>query len=81
MTRPANEWAYLRRIADALELKIHLASVEARDRWQALKPRLAEIETSLARTGGHATEIVQQEIASIGKALRKLRDELVQAAK
>jgi hypothetical protein len=81
MTKPANECTELRRIADELELKIHLASMEARDRWQTLKPRLAEVEKSLARTGERATKVVQDEAASVGNALRKLRDELVQAAK
>jgi hypothetical protein len=65
----------------ALGLKIHLASVDARDRWQALKPRLAEVEKKLARTGERATKVVQDEVAAIGKALNKLRDDLAQAAR
>lgn len=81
MTKPTDECAELRRIADELELKIHLASMDARDRWQALKPRLAEVEKRLARTGERATKVVQDEVAAIGKALHKLRDDLAQAAR
>jgi hypothetical protein len=81
MTKPAHECTELRRIADELELKIHLASMDARDRWQTLKPRLAEVEKKLARAGERATNVVQDEVAAIGKALHKLRDDLVQAAK
>lgn len=84
MTKPTNatnECTELRRLADELELKIHLASMDARDRWQALKPRLAEVERQLARTGERATRVVQDEVAAIGKALHKLRDDLAQAAR
>lgn len=81
MTKPTDECTELRRIADELELKIHLASMDARDRWQALKPRLAEVEKTLARTGERATKVVQDEVAAIGKALHKLRDDLAQAAR
>lgn len=79
--KPTNECTELRRIADELELKIHLASMDARDRWQTLRPRLVEVEKQLARTGERATKVVQDEVAAIGKALHKLRDDLAQAAK
>ena len=81
MTKPANECTELRRIADELELKIHLASMDARERWQTLKPRLAEVEKNLARVGERATKVVQDEVTAIGKALNKLRDDLGHAAK
>jgi hypothetical protein len=81
MTKPTSECTELRRIADELELKLHLASMDVRDRWQALKPRLAEVERTLARTGERATKVAQDEVAAIGKALRKLRDDLTQAAR
>ncbi len=55
--------------------------MDARDRWQALKPRLAEVEKKLVRTGEHATKVVQDEVAAIGKALHKPRDDLAQAAR
>ncbi len=81
MTKQTDQCAELRRAADELELKIHLASMDARDRWQALKPRLAEVEKELARTGERAAKVVQDEVAAIGKALHKLRNDLAQAAK
>jgi len=34
----------LRRITDELELEIHLAGLDARDRWRALEPQLYELE-------------------------------------
>ncbi len=81
MTKAPFECTELRRLADEFELKIHLASMDARDRWQTLKPRLAEVEKKLAQTGERATKVVQDEVAAIGKVLHKLRDDLIQAAK
>jgi ElaB/YqjD/DUF883 family membrane-anchored ribosome-binding protein len=70
------DWEDLRRIADELELKLHLAGMEARDRWQALRPRLAALEQKLADSSERASKIVAEELSSLGKALRKLRDDL-----
>lgn len=81
MTTPTNPCTELRRIADELELKIHLAGMDVRDRWQTLKPRLAEVEKKVARTGERATKALQDEVTAIGKALLKLREDLAQAAK
>ena len=41
----------LRQIADEIELKIHLGTMEARDAWRALKPRLVELERQFDATG------------------------------
>jgi len=72
MTEQLSTWTELRRIADELELKIHLAGMDARDRWQALQPRLAEVERALERAGERADEVVSQKLAKLGVALRKL---------
>lgn len=66
----------LRQIADELELKIHLAGMDARDRWKELKPRFAQLEQTLARAGARASDVVVRELSSIGAALRRLRDDL-----
>lgn len=76
MTEPRNDWDDLRRIADELELKARLASMEARSRWQALRPRLVKLEETLKRTGGRAGKVLTEELSSLGKALRELRDEI-----
>lgn len=76
MTEQRSTWDEIRRIADELELKVHLAGMEARDRWRALQPRLAEIEKALAGAGKRASDVVEQELATVGTALRRLRDDL-----
>jgi hypothetical protein len=81
MTTSHSEWTELRRIADELQLKIHLGSMELRDRWEAVKPRIADLEHKLARAGERAAEAVQNEMSAVGKTLHKLREDLAGSAK
>jgi len=69
-------WDDLRRIADELELKLHLASMDARDRWRAIEPRLAMIEERLARTGKRVTKAIMEEVADVRAAIERLRDDV-----
>lgn len=76
MTDTAKEWDDLRRIAEELELKVRLAQMDARDRWHALQPRLAELEHTIKQAGARAGKTVTEELNALGKALRQLRDEI-----
>lgn len=76
MSETISTWNEVRRLADQLELEIHLAGMEARDRWAALKPRLRELEDSISHAGKRAGEVIDREIASIGIALKRLRDDV-----
>lgn len=69
-------WDDVRRIAEELELKMHLAGMDMRDRWNELQPRLAEIQKVIAREGERAGKLVVTQISSLGKALQELRNEL-----
>jgi hypothetical protein len=69
-------WDEVRRLADELELKIHLAGMDARDRWRALQPRLTEIEKSMSAVGKRAGAAIDREMAAIGAALQQLRDDV-----
>lgn len=77
MTEQTSTWDEVRRLADELELKIHLAGMNARDRWREVQPRIAEIERSLATAGRHAGDVLERELVSIGVVLRRLRDDIV----
>lgn len=72
----ASTWDEVRRIADELELKIHLASMDARDRWRALQPRIAEIENKVSKMGKRVGRAIDDEVESISRALRSLRDDV-----
>ena len=75
MSEQLSTWDEIRRLADELELKMHLASMDARDRWQELAPRLTALENTLVRAGERATEAIEHELSSMATALRKLRDD------
>lgn len=76
MNEQPSTWDEVRRIADELELKIHLAGMDARDRWRALQPRIAEVEKSISSAGKRASDVVERELSAIGDALRRLRDDV-----
>jgi hypothetical protein len=69
-------WDDVRRIVDELEVRIHLARMDARDRWKALQPRLAKLEKTFERKTEHAGRAVAEELSAMGKALRELRDQI-----
>lgn len=71
-----NTWDEVRRITDELELKIHLAGMEARERWQALKPRLVKLEQKIMTTSDRAEAAVTKELTAMGTLLRELRDDV-----
>ena len=77
MSHDASTWDDLRRMADELEVKVHLGSMEARDRWRALQPRLRDLERKLEHSGERASKVVAEELQSIGDALTRLRDDIV----
>jgi len=76
MDKQLSTWDEVRQIADELELKIHLAGMDARDRWHALQPRMAQLEQTLASSSKRAGEVIERELSAIGAALRKLRDDV-----
>jgi len=69
-------WDEVRQIADELELKIHLAGMDARDQWRALKPKITDIEKRIASSSDKAGKAIANELSEMGDALRKLRDEV-----
>jgi hypothetical protein len=66
----------IRAIADEVRVKVHLASLEARDTWEKLEPQLVQLERAAADKGRDAVAAVGQLVNDVGGALRKLRDEL-----
>ena len=66
----------LRRVAQEIELQIHLASMDMRSRWEELKPRIAsrisQLEHDLTETAHQARSDVDKEL----HALRRLRKDL-----
>jgi hypothetical protein len=76
MTEGTFSWDDVRRFTDELEVKIHLASMDARDRWRALQPRVATLEQDLTRAGKRVGDVVEREVTALGGLLRRLLDEV-----
>jgi ElaB/YqjD/DUF883 family membrane-anchored ribosome-binding protein len=74
-------WDEIRRMSDELELKVHLASMEARDRWQTLKPRVKALEEKMEEKTAQASARVVEELNNVGDLIRELRDDVVARAK
>lgn len=69
-------WDEARRIADEIEVKIHLARMDARDRWHQIEPRVADLERRLRSGGKRVSEAVMKEIKQLRELLDGLRDDV-----
>ena len=75
MANQASTWNDIKQLADQIELRIHLGTLEAHDRWRALRPRIDRIEKSLHKAGSRVADSLEHEMAEVRGALRALRDE------
>ncbi|MCS6911695.1 MAG: hypothetical protein RMK29_01935 [Myxococcales bacterium] len=62
----------LKTLRDEIKVRLHLASMEAKTRWQQdLEPRLAQLETQLRDTGERVEEAARQRLAELMEAFGK----------
>lgn len=76
MTDTTSTWDDIRRLVDELRLELHLATMEARDRWEGLQPRLGRLEQTITESGTRAGQAISQELSSLGQSLRELLDDI-----
>jgi hypothetical protein len=69
-------WDEVRRVADELELKVHLAKMDVRTRWHALEPRLEAFEHRMKDASQRMSEAVTEELEAIWNAVRRIRDDV-----
>lgn len=81
MTDHMTTWDDVRQLADEIELQIHLGTMESRDRWAHLKPRVEDVERQLVHVGTHVTAPLVHELVQLKAALQKLRDALILKAR
>ncbi len=76
-------WDDVRRLADEVRLKLHLAGMEAKDRWGKLEPQILELEqkvkTGVKDGSGKAADVVGEQVEAVAAGLRQFADELRQA--
>lgn len=70
-------WDDLRRLADEIEVKLHLAGMEARDKWAELKPKLSQLDKQFNDGALRANDVIEKEARTVGAELKRLRDELL----
>ncbi len=63
----------LRRIADEIRVKIHLASMDAKTAWASLEPRVQEFERTVDRAAKTAAADLDQLAATLHGELENLR--------
>ena len=75
MANQPSTWNDIKKLADQVELKIHLGTLEAHDKWRALRPRIDRLEKSLHKAGSKVADTIEREMEDVRVALRALRDE------
>jgi hypothetical protein len=84
MTAPQEEaavddrsaWDEVRRLADEIELKVHLARMDVRQRWRELEPRLSRLDAAITRTSEQINKAIAQEVAALRALLFRLRSDV-----
>lgn len=76
----SSAWDDVKRIADEVKLKLHLASMEAKEQWKKLEPRMIELEqkvkTNVKGGGEKAAGVVGEQVEAFATGLRQFADEL-----
>jgi hypothetical protein len=66
----------IRRVADEIRVRIHLAGMEAKDAWAGLEPRVAQLEKTIDRVTTEASADMTDLATTVQTELRRLRDKL-----
>jgi hypothetical protein len=71
----------VRRMADEIRVRIHLAGLEAKDAWAKLEPKLHELEHKAERATDHAKEQLVEFGTMIKRELQELTSRLTREDK
>lgn len=64
----------LQSVRDEIRVQLHLAGMDAKDRWRSLEPRIQEVTDRLAHEGSEGAKKAFHEIAEEAKAFRASLD-------
>jgi uncharacterized protein with HEPN domain len=71
-------WDDIRRMRDEVEVQIHLAGMDMKDRWKALAPRLHAVEKAVASTAISIADDVKEELHSLRTIMQEMRDDVAE---
>ncbi|HVK73675.1 MAG TPA: hypothetical protein VM734_10155 [Kofleriaceae bacterium] len=75
--QPRSAWDDLKRMADEVKVKLHLASMDAKEKWKTtLEPKLQELQQKAEQQGERAADAVQGQLGHVADALKKFVDDL-----
>ncbi|MCB9707023.1 MAG: hypothetical protein H6711_34600 [Myxococcales bacterium] len=66
----------LRTMRDEIKLKLHLAGMDAKQAWEALEPRLGELEKQASEVSEATVEAAQKAAGELQSAFAELRKKL-----
>lgn len=80
-TRPPDPtaWADLRRLADEVRVKLHLAGMELKEKWKEIEPELDAVERDLTAAGAKVEQFVSPKLDAMAAGLRKFAADLRKA--
>jgi hypothetical protein len=71
-----SSWDDVRRLADEVRVKMHLAGMELKDKWKTLEPQLQDVEAKMKATGERAGGAITTQVDAIAAGLRQFAEEL-----
>jgi ElaB/YqjD/DUF883 family membrane-anchored ribosome-binding protein len=74
-------WDEIKRISDELEVKVHLGTMDAKDRWEKLKPRVEALKGKLDDKATAVGERVSEEMTNVAKLIKELADDVAAKVK
>ncbi|HRC57696.1 MAG TPA: hypothetical protein PKU97_17295 [Kofleriaceae bacterium] len=69
-------WNDVRRLAEEVRVKVHLAGMDLKDRWKDLEPELHDFEEKVRAAGEKAEATLSAQAEAIGAGVRKFAQEL-----
>jgi hypothetical protein len=67
-----NAWDEVRKMADEIRVQVHLASMDVRDRWRALEPKVEQLGKSLETTTERAGTVITEQVTKVEESLKQL---------
>ncbi|MEI8254916.1 MAG: hypothetical protein WCJ30_04510 [Deltaproteobacteria bacterium] len=66
----------LKTLRDEIVVKVHLAEMDVRDRWEALRPRIDEVELQAERASDATVDALIRSVDSISESLHELKTKI-----
>ena len=66
----------LKTLRDEIKVKLHLASMDAKNEWEQLAPKLEALEKRIDQEGQKAVDATSGLIDDLASAFKKLKDKL-----